>query len=488
MDEADRRRDRRRVAAAVAGADGRSSSAAIGASLRPAQAALCRARCSRPACPRSRSPSGRRSISPPTRRRRRHVVRLRHPRADVRGRSRPPCSASGRSAGRLPAPIPGLYPVGHGLTDGPAGGRWADEPARRDPRAAGRRRAPRRARRRRSRPIAERASRAPRRRARGHRRPRHLRPRRDLRASTCSGSGCGLPVGARDAVDRCRSTASSRGSAATLVIGISQSGASPDIVGVRRERRAARGVPTIAITNEPGLGARARRGARDRPRRRAGAGGRGDQDVHRRARGHRPARRPRSAGGRRSRPTRRSTASRRRSTAALATEAAAREAAATSRAVAHVRRASAAATSTRRPASGRSSSRSSPASSPTRTRPRTSATGRSRWSSAGYPVLAIAPSGGPGRRPRRACCADPRRARRATGRACRTARTARARPAVRPAARRRRRPPRCRSCRSCPASCSPTTRPGPRATTPTRRGTSARSRSRAEPLWRCPGR
>ena len=42
--------------------------------------------------------------------------------------------------GRLPAPIPGLYPVGHGLTDGPR--RSTDDgPARRDPRAAGGRRA-----------------------------------------------------------------------------------------------------------------------------------------------------------------------------------------------------------------------------------------------------------------------------------------------------------------------------------------------------------
>ena len=70
--------------------------------------------------------------------------------------------------------------------------------------------------------------------------------------------------------------------ARSLVIGISQSGASPDVVGVVDAARR-QGAPTIAITNEPGSALARGRGARDRPRRRARAGGRRDQDLHRRA-------------------------------------------------------------------------------------------------------------------------------------------------------------------------------------------------------------
>ena len=73
-----------------------------------------------------------------------------------------------------------------------------------------------------------------------------------------------------------------------LVIGISQSGASPDIVAVIAAARA-QGSPTIAITNEPGFGAGRGRRPDDRARRGPGTGDRRDQDLHGRAAGDRAA-------------------------------------------------------------------------------------------------------------------------------------------------------------------------------------------------------
>ena len=103
--------------------------------------------------------------------------------------------------------------------------------------------------------------------------------------------------------------------ARTLVIGISQSGASPDIVGVLEEgRRAWRA--DGRDHERPRLRARGCRRRGDRPRRRPGARGRGDKDVHGRARGPRAARgrdpRPRGPAACRSRATRRARARSRR--------------------------------------------------------------------------------------------------------------------------------------------------------------------------------
>ena len=166
--------------------------------------------------------------------------------------------------------------------------------------------------------------------------------------------------------------------ARSLVIGISQSGASPDVVGVVDAARR-QGQPTIAITNEPGSAlAQAAEHVIDLgagPERAVAAtktytaelaaiallvAALGGEDapaaVRRRARRHRGrAREPRTRHARRRRPTRRGASA----------------------------RCWDAATSTRRPASGRSSSRSWRGSSPTPTPRRTSATGRWRsWSAA----------------------------------------------------------------------------------------------------------
>ena len=110
--------------------------------------------------------------------------------------------------------------------------------------------------------------------------------------STCSASGIGCRSGSGRRRS-CRSTASTPDRRDALVIGISQSGASPDIVAVIAAARA-QGAPTIAITNEPDSPLAA---AADRTialGRRPGTGDRRDQDLHRRAARDRAARRPRS--------------------------------------------------------------------------------------------------------------------------------------------------------------------------------------------------
>ena len=66
---------------------------------------------------------------------------------------------------------------------------------------------------------------------------------------------------------------------ATLVVGISQSGRSPDVVGVVAAARA-QGALTLAITNDPTSPLASTAAARHRPRGRPGAVGRGDQDLH----------------------------------------------------------------------------------------------------------------------------------------------------------------------------------------------------------------
>ena len=160
-------------------------------------------------------------------------------------------------------------------------------------------------------------------RARRDRRPRHVGSRRDLR-----------PVPVRHPVRLPVALAApsivslyhvepvcSR----SLVIGISQSGASPDVVGVVDAARR-QGAPTIAITNEPGSALAAAAEHVHRPRCRARAGRRRDQDLHGRADGDRAAR---GGAGRRpagARPTR-GRLPRRASRPALAAEADAREAA-----------------------------------------------------------------------------------------------------------------------------------------------------------------
>ncbi len=89
-----------------------------------------------------------------------------------------------------------------------------------------------------------------------------------------------------------------------LVVGISQSGQSPDVVEVVEEGRK-QGRPTVAFTNDPRLAAGAHRRARVQPVRDAGARGGRDQDVHHPAGGGGPAggsaaSRPRSRSGWRS--------------------------------------------------------------------------------------------------------------------------------------------------------------------------------------------
>ena len=86
-----------------------------------------------------------------------------------------------------------------------------------------------------------------------------------------------------------------------LVVGVSQSGGSPDLAEVLRAARAS-GALTLAVTNNPDSPLAGDRRAARRHRRRARAGGRRHQDVHRRTarpaaagRG-RPGRRRRAAG------------------------------------------------------------------------------------------------------------------------------------------------------------------------------------------------
>ena len=74
----------------------------------------------------------------------------------------------------------------------------------------------------------------------------------------------------------------------SLVVGISQSGASPDVVAVIEAGRR-QGAPDAGHHERPGLGARDGRGDDHRPRRRAGARDRRDEDVHDRAPGDRRA-------------------------------------------------------------------------------------------------------------------------------------------------------------------------------------------------------
>ena len=99
--------------------------------------------------------------------------------------------------------------------------------------------------------------------------------------STSSASGLALPVAlAAPSLETLYGAAAVPHHGEALVIGISQSGRSPDIVGVVAAARAA-GAPTIAITNDGGSAARARRRLPARARRGPGAVGGGDQDVHR---------------------------------------------------------------------------------------------------------------------------------------------------------------------------------------------------------------
>ncbi len=148
---------------------------------------------------------------------------------------------------------------------GPAPGRpstavGVDDAPRRDPRAArGRGPVPRDAAPRsssRSRRRSARAARRPRR----HRRPRHLATMPRSTPSTCSvsGTGCRSGSGRRRSS---RSTAPSRGSSDALVIGISQSGASPDIVAVIAAGRAPRAPRRSPSRTSPTSAARGRRGA-----------------------------------------------------------------------------------------------------------------------------------------------------------------------------------------------------------------------------------
>ena len=73
-----------------------------------------------------------------------------------------------------------------------------------------------------------------------------------------------------------------------LVLGISQSGKSPDIVAVLAEARR-QGALTAALTNFPGFRPGPGCRLRHRPARRRRAGGGRDQDLHRRANSHRHA-------------------------------------------------------------------------------------------------------------------------------------------------------------------------------------------------------
>ena len=73
-----------------------------------------------------------------------------------------------------------------------------------------------------------------------------------------------------------------------LVLGISQSGESPDVKAVIEEARR-QGRPTVAITNDPGSPLAAASDAVLPIEAGDGAGGRGDEDVHQLARRDRPA-------------------------------------------------------------------------------------------------------------------------------------------------------------------------------------------------------
>ena len=128
-----------------------------------------------------------------------------------------------------------------------SGSRCHDEPPRRDPRTA--RRASAAARRAIARPRSAGGS-APNGLGRlgRHRRAGNLGPRRDLRAVRPGGPerasvGLATPsiVSLYDAEPRV---------ARSLVVGVSQSGASPDIVGIVAAARG-QGAPTLAITNDP---------------------------------------------------------------------------------------------------------------------------------------------------------------------------------------------------------------------------------------------
>ena len=92
------------------------------------------------------------------------------------------------------------------------------------------------------------------------------------------------------------------------VIGLSQSGQTPDVLDYV-ERARARGALTIAITNEPELRPRRRRRGSASARRRLRARDRGDEDLHEPGGGARPPRglrgRPRIRAGRRHRAHRR---------------------------------------------------------------------------------------------------------------------------------------------------------------------------------------
>ena len=305
------------------------------------------------------------------------------------------------------------------------------------------------------------------------RRARHVRPRRDLRAvpARCPASAAGRP---RDAVDPV-GLRRERRLADTLVIGISQSGASPDIVGVI-EAAARQGVPTIAITNDPtrrwrppptrrSTSAPARSGRSRRPRRtppscwRSRCCRRRWPTTRPTVRRSPPSRATLARGARRSSPR----------SSAIAADQAARDPGAAS--------SSAAASSTRRRASGHSSSRSSPTSSPTRTPRPTSSTVRWR-SSSRVPGPRGRPSGRPGAdlvallgRLRDELGAE------TDGRLGR-ARGSGPRDLAGPPARRHARVPRADRLDRRRASSTRSTRPARAASTRSTRGTSARSRAR----------
>ena len=170
----------------------------------------------------------------------------------------------------------------------------------------------------------------------------------------------------------------------SLVIAISQSGASPDVVAVIEDgprARAPRPSPSPTTRLAAGGGRRDDHRAGCRP----GAGDRRDQDLHDRAAGDRRAeRRHDRRPGRRRRPRRDPRVARHASSSSSPTSprwppSRPRRTASWS---------SRAATSTRPRASGRSRSRSSPTSSPTRIPRPTSSTGRWRSLEPGVPVLA----------------------------------------------------------------------------------------------------
>ncbi len=270
--------------------------------------------------------------------------------------------------------------------------------------------------------------------------------------------------------------------ARSLVIGISQSGASPDVVGVVDAARR-QGLPTIAITNEPGSAlARAAEHLIDLGCR-AGTGGRRDQDVHRRAHGHRPAgrraRRRGRAGHVRRRPGGHRGRARDRGGGARGGRG--------PRPLAHVHRAR----PRLRVRDGQGVGAQAQGAGPGRRRP---VLGRGLPPRAARPGRARLPRardrdlGSRGRRPRGPAARDPRGLRRGPGRGVGPRGRPRDRPAVHRDSVGRVRPPHADRVHRARRSCSPTTRRRPAASTPTPRGTSARSRSRPEPLRRCPGR